>query len=266
MDNLPQGLTFEHYEATNGVYNYTTGIWSIDVLKPHEIATLIITTKIGNIKGKITNVAVLGIMNDNDTVEVDNEVKLDIVKTVSDENPKYGDEINWTITVTNHGPIIAKDVTVTDILPEGLIYVKSNREYNNGVWNIGDILQGESRSLIITTRVNDYSIITNTAFVNTSSNNTGNNTSKKSINVTYDENEENKTDNSTTNIPDINNEKNETIDIPHENTLNKSIETESKKYSNSENINFDKNETSNPIMLLLATIGFISIKTFRRRK
>lgn len=93
-------------------------------MKSHEIATLVITTKVGNVKKNITNVAVLGSTSDNDTVEVNNEVRLNILKEVSDEKPDYGDVITWTITVTNSGESVASDVTVTDILPEGLNFLQ----------------------------------------------------------------------------------------------------------------------------------------------
>ena len=85
---------------------------------------------------------------------------------VSKKSVKTGEVITWTITVTNKGPDAAVNTRVTDKLPAGLIYLTHSGEGNydsvTGLWIVGDLANGASASLVITTQVN----ITNTTIVN----------------------------------------------------------------------------------------------------
>ena len=51
---------------------------------------------------------------------------LSVVKLVSNKTPNLGEDISWTIIVTNNGPDTARDVFVVDKLPSGLIYLGDN--------------------------------------------------------------------------------------------------------------------------------------------
>ena len=77
---------------------------------------------------------------------------------------KTGEVITWTITVTNKGPDAAVNTRVTDKLPAGLIFITSSGNYDpvTGLWIVGDLANGASASLVITTQVN----ITNATIVN----------------------------------------------------------------------------------------------------
>ena len=80
----------------------------------------------------------------------------------------YSDEIIYTITVTNRGPNDATGVTVTDKLPDSLIFISSdNLNYNsaNGVWTIGNLAVGDYVTLTITAKINGTGIIENEAVV-----------------------------------------------------------------------------------------------------
>ena len=114
---------------------------------------------------------------------------LSVVKLVSKAVSFFGDEITWTIVVTNNGPDIAVDSYAIDKLPSTLIYLRdnSNGRYNpsTGRWNIGDLAKGQSASLIIIARVNaGNTTIVNNVFVNSStpdsnmSNNNASNSTK----------------------------------------------------------------------------------------
>ena len=193
-DKLPAELIFV---SSNGNYNNNTGIWTVGDLAYGESASLVITTIVNMTNTTITNIA--NVTSDtpdsnetnneaNNTTDVDPEADLVIVKVVSDKNPSYGDTITWTVTVTNNGPDTAKGVTVTDKLPEGLIFVSSNGDYNasTGIWTVGDLANKESRSLIITTLVN----ITNATIRNVA-------------NVTSETYDPNKTNNEANNTTDV---------------------------------------------------------------
>ena len=198
-DNLPEGLIYLSHFATVGEYDPETGIWTIGDLEANEDAyeTLSIWTKVDVTSANITNIAIVNSTTEdpnpnnnkaNNTTDVEAEADLEVVKVVSNANPHYGDEITWTVTVTNHGPNDAKDVTVTDKLPAGLEFVSANGNYNEntGVWIIGELENGASRSLVIRTIVTiTNASITNVAVVSS---------------TTPDSNESNNKDNDTSNV------------------------------------------------------------------
>lgn len=84
---------------------------------------------------------------------------LSLTKTVDDATPIIGQDITYTITVLNSGPLSASGVQARDLLPSGMTYVSddSGGAYNSGsgVWAIpGNIAANGSASLQITANVN----------------------------------------------------------------------------------------------------------------
>ncbi|MBL4560046.1 MAG: DUF4347 domain-containing protein [Labilibaculum sp.] len=78
------------------------------------------------------------------TLNVINEADLILTKTVSTSTPSVESTIIFTVTVKNNGPCDATDISVKDLLPDGLIYVSSNPSagtynYNStsgiGIWD-----------------------------------------------------------------------------------------------------------------------------------
>ncbi|MDA3909906.1 MAG: gliding motility-associated C-terminal domain-containing protein [Bacteroidales bacterium] len=87
------------------------------------------------------------------------QADLGIVKTVNNSNPYVGDDVVFTLTVTNYGPTDADNVLVADLLPNGYTYVSHNTltgTYDNvtGLWNIANIPFPGTASLNITATVN----------------------------------------------------------------------------------------------------------------
>jgi choice-of-anchor A domain-containing protein/uncharacterized repeat protein (TIGR01451 family) len=92
-------------------------------------------------------------------INVDCQQKADLMiqKLADNTTPKCGDNITFTIKVTNNGPNTAKSVQANDLLPAGLIYVTntaSQGSYNNttGLWTIGDLNNGAVATLTITVK------------------------------------------------------------------------------------------------------------------
>jgi len=196
-DELPAGLIYNGHDAESGLYDPSRGIWIIGDMASGDSYKLFIRTIVDISNGTIENIAVANSSTPdnntdnnkgNNTTTVNDDADLEIVKVVSNKNPKYGETITWTITVTNNGPSDAKNVKVTDKLPAGLIFNGANGNYNKdtGEWIVGDLANGKSASLVITTIVN----ITN-------------NTIRNVANVTSDTPDSNKTNNEANNTTDV---------------------------------------------------------------
>jgi len=109
---------------------------------------------------------------------------LSVVKTVDNTIPTVGQQVVFTIVVTNNGPTDATGVVVEDLLQSGYTYVSSSTSvgaYNTvtGIWNIGVLGNGDSETMTITATVNTTGSYTNTATVsgNEEDSNLDNNTS-----------------------------------------------------------------------------------------
>jgi uncharacterized repeat protein (TIGR01451 family) len=94
-----------------------------------------------------------------------------IVKTVDDNLPMFGDNITFTLTVTNEGNNDATNVIVTDLLPSGYTYVSSNPSVGTydpitGIWNIGNMdYPSGAQTLEIEVIVNPTGVYENIATV-----------------------------------------------------------------------------------------------------
>ena len=82
-------------------------------------------------------------------------VDLAVDKLVNNSVPKYLDMIEYTIVVVNNGPDKSFNVTVGDLLPDGVKFISSNGQYNpdTGVWFVGDLDANESVTLKIVVQV-----------------------------------------------------------------------------------------------------------------
>ena len=98
---------------------------------------------------------------------------LGLKKTVDNTTPTLGQEVTYTLTVTNQSlDTAATGVRITDALPAGVAYVRhdSGPDYDpmSGVWNVGDVPAGGSAFVGITARVElgtGGQTITNTATI-----------------------------------------------------------------------------------------------------
>jgi uncharacterized repeat protein (TIGR01451 family) len=93
-----------------------------------------------------------------------------VSKTVSDATPNVGDQITFTVTLTNSGPDAATGVQVTDLLPAGVSFVSSNASQGSyvntsGVWTVGTVSPGAPQTLSITATVVSPVAQTNTGTI-----------------------------------------------------------------------------------------------------
>ncbi|WP_333696108.1 hypothetical protein, partial [Flavobacterium sp.] len=93
-----------------------------------------------------------------------------VSKVVNINNPFVGDNVVFTIAVTNQGPLNATNVTVADLLPSGFNFINaipSVETYNNstGNWIIGNLSAGSAVTLTVEAQVNAVGNFVNTATV-----------------------------------------------------------------------------------------------------
>jgi len=81
-----------------------------------------------------------------------------------------GDQITFTVTLSDQGPDAATNVQVTDLLPAGLTFVSATPSQGtytsgSGMWTVGTVSTGVSQTLIINALVASPSAKTNTAAI-----------------------------------------------------------------------------------------------------
>ena len=123
------------------------------------------TVALGN--GEDFNLADFGFYYDPQAVEAD----LELTKEVDTSSPALDGVVEFTITVTNHGPADATGLIVRDIIPVGLVFQdydssRGTYEANKlGYWTIGDLAVGQTETLRIRTKVVITNMIENIAQV-----------------------------------------------------------------------------------------------------
>ena len=78
--------------------------------------------------------------------------------TVARPTANEGDSLDLTLAVTNHGPGAATGISMTESLPAGLTLLGSAPSQGSytagtGVWIVGNLAQGATATLVLTTRV-----------------------------------------------------------------------------------------------------------------
>ena len=166
VDKLGEGLTFVS-ASDNGVWDPVkrTVTWIVDLAKGESKVFSVIATVSGY--GNVTNSLVVG----NKTAGVNVTVPEIIPdKTANITNPNFGDNVTYTVTVTNDGIGDAKDVVVRDVLGEGLKFVSATGNYTfdevtRTVTWIVDLAKGESKVFSVIATVSGYGNVTNSLVV-----------------------------------------------------------------------------------------------------
>lgn len=116
-------------------------------------------------------------------------VDLAVDKLVNNSVPKYLDMIEYTIVVVNNGPDKSFNVTVGDLLPDGVKFISSNGQYNpvTGVWFVGDLDANESATLKIVVQVIKVGNITNNVNVTGTGHDTNLTNNNDSVSVSVPE-------------------------------------------------------------------------------
>jgi uncharacterized repeat protein (TIGR01451 family) len=176
-DELPAGTI---YQSNDGGATYDSGThtvtWDVGRLDVGESAILTIIVTAPSEEGTITNTATATAVDvndpipDNNTATEDTNViyvqmvtDLQIAKTDDPDPVVAGNDLTYTITVTNNGPDNATGVMVTDTLPGDIIYQSDTpstgtTSYDSGniTWDVGNLAYGESATLTIVVTAPDF--------------------------------------------------------------------------------------------------------------
>ena len=141
-DVLPSSLSYISHEAGQGTYDPNTGIWAVGAMDPLQISTLTLTAVVAadTAGTAITNTASLTGVDQidadagNDSAQVvvnPGEALLTITKSAEPAGPVWaGEIIAYAISITNRSGIAQTNVTVTDPLPAGAVYVADSCQVN----------------------------------------------------------------------------------------------------------------------------------------
>ena len=144
--------------ASDAGWNNVTKVWNVDTLAAGESKSLLLTVKVIN-NGTVAN-AVVGRSNENTTDVPANstnvtalpDVRLNITKTANVSYAKVGDNVKFTIVVTNNGLSDATNVAVSDVLDKAFGYVEGG-SYDAAArsvsWNIDRIEAGKSAEVYV---------------------------------------------------------------------------------------------------------------------
>ena len=177
VDRLGEGLTFVS-ASDNGVWDPVkrTVTWIVDLAKGESRTFYVNATVVGY--GNVSNSLVVG----NKTASVNVTVpEINPNKTANIENPNFGDNVTYTVTVSNVGIGDANNVVVKDTLGKGLKFISATGNYTfdeatNTITWIVDLAKCESKTFKVNATVSGYGNVTNTVIV-------GNKTFNKNVTV-----------------------------------------------------------------------------------
>ena len=167
VDTLPSGVTFKSADASQGSFNSSTGVWTIGNLAKSSSVTLslAVTVNAGATGSLANQVSVSSDTNDKD--QSDNNASLNTtVFTKADLRVSVsaaatiaaGENLAYTVTVTNDGPSNASGVVAANILAAKVTYQSSTAStgsYNSGTdqWSVGSLAAGSSAQLTLVVKV-----------------------------------------------------------------------------------------------------------------
>ncbi len=181
-DLIPSSYTYVSYGG-DGIYTPADGIWDVGTLVSGTTKTLTITATVNSATllsnqaevFDVTQVDIDSVPNNSASVKTEDDyasapaADLNLTQSVSNVNPNVGDNVDFSITVNNAGVGGTTNVQVKDILPTGLTYVSNDQGTayvsSTGIWSVGTLANGASKTLKITAKVATNGIKTNWAEV-----------------------------------------------------------------------------------------------------
>ncbi|MCB1052335.1 MAG: DUF11 domain-containing protein [Acidobacteria bacterium] len=194
-DALPTGSVLQN-QTGDGSYNAQTGVWTVGVVHANQQARIQLQVQ-ANQAGAKSNIAEIrtaqpadpdSTPNNQNPAEDDydafaytvNQIvtsDLRLAKSVNLSTPKVGQNVVFSLSLTNDGPDPVGSATVTDffneIQPSGLAFVSASGpgsfDPNSGQWVTGGLASGANQQLALTFTVTRIAALTNKAEVTLSS-------------------------------------------------------------------------------------------------
>ncbi|WP_321422023.1 invasin domain 3-containing protein [uncultured Methanobacterium sp.] len=181
---LPAGLTnisgTTSGGTVSGTFDPNTGIWNLSSLASGQTRKLTIIGTVGpSMAGTTVNNTAIATQTEYDPTPATSTsaniytklVDIKVVQTANKEDVRVGDNVIYTITVTNYGPDTANAIVITDLLPTGMTYVSNTRtagSYSSttGKWSGFALTSGSSATLTLTGKATSTvanSLVTNFA-------------------------------------------------------------------------------------------------------
>jgi len=167
-DTLPSGITFISATASQGSYDSPTGVWTVGGMAADDGATLtLVFTVDSSTTGTLSNPAEVSAnepdpntANNTDTenTAVDAKTDLTIIKSAP-ATVNAGEQLTYTLAITNNGPSDATGVTVTDNLPDDVALVSATLSQGTCsgsdpvTCTLGPVASGSSAAVSLTTTV-----------------------------------------------------------------------------------------------------------------
>ena len=189
-DLLEPEFEYVSHDADSGTYDPVTGDWDIFIIDNVQNTSLDITVNVLEGGASYSNTATYiesAPRDDNPSnntatvtlvIERPEGIDLEINKTVISANPLVGDEVTFTIIVTNKsasGEDIISNIEITDVLDQlnftNPSFQADNGEYDleRGIWFIPSLMRNQEARLEITVNVPNEGTFVNTATITRSS-------------------------------------------------------------------------------------------------
>ena len=167
LDTILNKVTWANFSLTSGASRTVTVVLQVNNPLDAGVASISNTVNVSDdgSSGPDLNLA-NNTVTDTDTV-AGSAAGTDLLVTKTDGLTKasYGDNLNYSISITNVGTRGASGVVVTDPLPSALSFVSASNggtfSSGNVVWNIPVIAVGQTINLNLVAKKVNYAIITN---------------------------------------------------------------------------------------------------------
>ncbi|MGV3638992.1 MAG: gliding motility-associated C-terminal domain-containing protein [Adhaeribacter sp.] len=183
-DLLPAELAFVSATASAGNYLPASGAWTVNTLANGAAETLTLVARVKAPAGTTVRTSATVAATETDPNPANNtalvnllvvEVPVpntDLVLNTAISPAPYlaGDNLTYTVTVTNQGLVAATNVVVTDLLPAPLTFVQAAANpgaYNaaTGLYTVGTLQPGASAALSLTATINTSGPVVHSASV-----------------------------------------------------------------------------------------------------
>ncbi len=165
---LPAAMTAQYGRATRGTVTSAGLAWKLDSLAAAQAETLFVTVTVNpGSEGQFIAVGAAAAGSETDLYSGNNadavvltvpsaDVELHVV--ANDLAVTEGQSWGWSITATNNGPAVARDLVVGDALPAGFAFGSSTPgrgTYAPGThaWSIDSLASGETATLSLTATI-----------------------------------------------------------------------------------------------------------------